>query len=230
MTSRAGRSMRRGSTTPNHPQQSAQGAATAAPSAVAITPRVDEVMSSAIGNLRGLPAAEAPPGRLPTSPVEELRPITGDTAKKEVDKPKLTAVSTARLQGQGISYKEFIAAVQEAGALETVGEAEAAAEATLDELGRCLSWTQAQNLAQWLPKPLRQRVSRRSFESSLSRFAPQAFVRGVAEHQGISPEQTAGHTRAVLSTLDRTLADFLTEQLHSERASLWGPLTAGARQ
>ena len=153
-----------------------------------------------------------------------------ETPEKEVGKPQLTVVSTARLQGQPITYKEFIAAVQEAGALETAGEAEAAAGAALDELGGCLSWTQAQNLAQWLPKPLRQRVSRRSFESSMSRFAPQAFLRGVAEHQGISLRQATGHTRAVLSTLDRTLPDFLTEQLHSELALLWAPLTAGERQ
>jgi uncharacterized protein (DUF2267 family) len=187
-------------------------------------------MSSAIGDLRGLPAAEAPPGRLPQSPVEEPHPITGETPTREVGKPQLTAVSTARLQGQAITYKEFIAAVQEAGALETAGEAEAAAEAALDELGGCLSWTQAQNLADWLPKPLRQRVTRRSFESSMSRFAPHAFLAGVAEHQGISLGQAAGHTRALLSTLDRTLPDFLTKQLHLELASLWAPLTAGARQ
>ena len=157
-------------------------------------------------------------------------PAERETPQKEVGKPQLTAGSTARLQGQAITYKEFIAAVQEAGALETAGEAEVAAEAALDELGRCLSWTQAQNLADWLPKPLRQRVSRRSFESSMSRFAPQAFLRGVAEHEGISLRQAAGHTRAVLSTLDRTLPDFLTEQLHSELASLWALLAAGARQ
>jgi hypothetical protein len=44
----------------------------------------------------------------------------------------------ARLQGQAISYKEFISAVQEVGALETARETEAAAKAALVESDRTL--------------------------------------------------------------------------------------------
>jgi uncharacterized protein (DUF2267 family) len=79
----------------------------------------------------------------------------------------MVASMPARLQGQPISYKEFISAVQEAGALETAGEAADAAKAALGELGGCLSWPQAQNLAGWLPKSLRRLVSLRSLESSI---------------------------------------------------------------
>jgi uncharacterized protein (DUF2267 family) len=130
-----------------------------------------------------------------------------------------------RLQGQALNYREFIRAVQESGAVDSAAEAEAAARATLSALAGCISWPQAQNLAAWLPKPLRQLVSSRSFESSMSRFASQAFLGAVAAEERVSVERAARDTRAVLLALDETLPTFITEQLHLELASLWAPLT-----
>jgi uncharacterized protein (DUF2267 family) len=188
-------------------------------------------MSGAVGNLLGSAGPEAPPSRPPPGPsIADTRstraPAERQTLEENVGQPEPMAASmAARLQGQPISYKEFISAVQEAGALETAGEAAAAAKAALGELGGCLSWPQAQNLAAWLPKPLRQVVSLRSFESSMSRFAPQALVKMVAEQERVGLKRAARDTRAVLLTLDQTLPKFLAEQLHSELASLWAPLT-----
>jgi uncharacterized protein (DUF2267 family) len=190
--------------------------------------RWKKVMSSDVGNLRGLPGADALPGRLLRGLGKEHRStaVPNETEIPErVGQFETAAVSTAGLQGRAITYREFVAAVQRAGAMDSAGEAEAAADAALDELAGCLSWQQAQNLAAWLPKPLRQRVSRRSFGTSMSRFAPQAFLHGMAEQEGVGQEKAAGHARAVFSTLDRTLPDFLTRLLHSELASLWAPLT-----
>jgi uncharacterized protein (DUF2267 family) len=188
-------------------------------------------MSGAVGNLLGSPGPEAPPSRPPPGPSiggsrSTRAPAERQTLEEKVGQPEPMAASMpARLQGQPISYQEFISAVQEAGALETSAEAEAAAKAALGELGGCLSWPLAQNLAAWLPKPLRQLVSLHSFESSMSRFAPQALVKMVAEQERVGLKRAARDTRAVLLALDQTLPKFLAEQLHSELASLWAPLT-----
>lgn len=185
-------------------------------------------MSTVIENLPGLTGTQAPLGNVRPTPVEERWPTTvpaeREIHQKTVGQPHSTPLSRARLQGQAISYQEFIAAVQEAGGLEGAIEAEAASRATLSELSGCISWPQTQNLADWLPQPLRGLVSRRSFESSMSRFAPQAFLKGVAGQQQVGTSQASRHTRAVLLALDQTLPQFLLDQLHSELASLWAPL------
>jgi uncharacterized protein (DUF2267 family) len=187
-------------------------------------------MNSAVGDLLRLPGSEAPPGRIPPGPAtEESRPTTTpaerETVDESVSQPEPTALTTReRLQGQAITYNEFITVVQEAGALESAVEAEIAAKAALGELGGCLSWPQTQNLAEWLPSPLRQLVILRSFESSMSRFAPRAFLERMGENDGIGERRATRDTRAVLLALDRTLPTFLREHLHSELASLWVPL------
>jgi uncharacterized protein (DUF2267 family) len=130
----------------------------------------------------------------------------------------------ARRQGQAISYKEFISVVQRAGAFETAGQAERAALAVLGELAGSISWPVRQNLTPYLPRPARQLISRRSFESSMSRFSHQAFVRAVAEQERVDLERAAHDTRAVLLALDRSLPPFLSDQLHRELASVWGGL------
>lgn len=227
MTSSPASSRRRRSTTPH---QSGKGAAKAAPSVLAITPpRVEEMMSSAIENLPGSAGTRAAPGNVRPTPVEARGPTAlpseGEINEK-VGRPNSTPSIRARLQGQAISYQEFIAAVQDAGGLGSAMEAEGASRATLSELGGCISWSQSQNLADWLPKPLRRLVNRRSFVSSMSRFAPQAFLNGVAAQQRIGPSQASRDTRAVLLALDQTLPQFLLDQLHCELASLWAPLTS----
>ena len=136
---------------------------------------------------------------------------------------RMRASMPARLERQVISLAAFLATVQDMGALATVGEADRAARAALGELGGSLSWGAAQNLAGHLPRPLRQLVRSRSFDSSMSRFAPQVFLQRMAREVGTS--RAAQDARAVLRTLDMILPEFLREQLHAELTSLWGPLT-----
>jgi len=135
------------------------------------------------------------------------------------------ATRPVRVQRQAIGYREVISAVQAVGALETDREAERAAIATLGVLWGCLSWPVGQNLAACFPRPVRKLLSRRSFTSSMCRFSPPAFVKGVAEEERVDLKRAAHDTRAVLLALDRTLPKFLADQLHGELASLWGPLT-----
>src|SRR2546430_10509441 len=138
----------------------------------------------------------------------------------------MTTLTTERRDGRVFALAAFLAAVQDTGTLATAGEADRAVKATLGELGGCLSWGTAEGLADRLPKPLRQLVRSRSFDGSMSRFAPHVFLRRIADEVGTT--QAARDTRAVLRTLDLMLPRTLTEQLHAELASLWGPLTAGA--
>jgi uncharacterized protein (DUF2267 family) len=126
-------------------------------------------------------------------------------------------------EGRVLSSAAFVAAVQEMGALATAGEADRATRAALGELGGCLSRVAGENLAGHLPKPLRQLVRDRSFDSSMSRFAPQVFLRRMATVVGSS--RARGDTRAVLRTVDLVLPRTIRDQLHAELASLWGPLT-----
>ncbi len=130
----------------------------------------------------------------------------------------------ARLAGHSISHVAFIATVQDVGALATAEEADRAAVAVLGELVRCLSWTAAQNLIGCLPSPLRRRVSLRSFDSSMCRFAPQAFLRQIARQERVGISRAAQDTRAVLRALDLILPEIFRQQLRAELASLCGPV------
>jgi uncharacterized protein (DUF2267 family) len=191
-------------------------------------------MTGAIENVLGSTGTETRTSRQPPGQAREATRSTTAVAERQalqehVGQPEARegrAVSEpTRLQGQALSYKEFISAVQEAGAMDSAQEAEAAARAVLSGLAGCISWPQAQNLAAWLPKPLRQLVSSHSFASSMSRFAPQAFLRAVAAEARMSLERATRDTRAVLLALDETLPTFIARQLHLELASLWVPLT-----
>src|ERR1041385_3943268 len=125
--------------------------------------------------------------------------------------------------GQTLSVAAFVAAVQDAGALTTPEEAERAATSALGVVGGCLSWSAAENLAGHLPRPLRRLVRDRAVDSSMCRFAPEAFLQRMADRVGAS--RAATDTRAVLRTLDLILPEILAEQMHAELVSIWGPLT-----
>jgi uncharacterized protein (DUF2267 family) len=154
------------------------------------------------------------------------RPPPAHTLEAKVGQPEPAAATPlARLMGQTFTCAEFIATVQEVAALTTAEEAHAAAKVVLGELGGCLSWPTAQNLAARLPKPLRQVVRRGAFTGSMCGFSPSAFLNVVAEQERVDLKRAAKHTRAVLLALDRTLPKSLAEQLRSELASVWVRLT-----
>jgi hypothetical protein len=74
-------------------------------------------MSGAVGNLLRSPGPEAPPSRPPPGPsIGDSRstraPAERQTLEEKVGQPApMVASMPARLQGQPISYKEFISAV-----------------------------------------------------------------------------------------------------------------------
>jgi len=209
---------------------SGTGAATPLPSAAAVALRVEEMVSRA-WHVVGSAGLEALPGRPPVGPSTGGSRSMPEKAKQQnpkakVGQPQPTAANTpARRQGHAINYREFISAIQELGAMETAGEAERAALAVLGELAGCLSWPVGQNLAACLPRSVRRLLSRRSFESSMNRFSPPAFLKAVAQEERVDLGRAALDTRAVLLALDQALPEFLVEQLHRELASLWRPLT-----
>jgi uncharacterized protein (DUF2267 family) len=150
-----------------------------------------------------------------------MRPRSGSGSGLGLHRRPATIMAT--LQRQTISLPAFIAAVQDAGTMTTAGEADRAARVALVTLGGCLSRGAIENLAGHLPKAMRQLVRDRSYDSSMCRFAPGVFLQRMADEVGMP--RAAQDARAVLRTLDLILPDTLCEQLHTELASLWGPLT-----
>jgi uncharacterized protein (DUF2267 family) len=171
---------------------------------------------------RRLPPDQSRQGS-PSGPVPvERRDLQEDVG---LVKPSAAPQPTG-LQRRATSHREFISLVQAEGRPMTARQAERGATAVLGELLGCVSWPVGQSLAACLPRPVRQLRSLRSFESSMSRFSPQAFLRGVARQERVEMNRATDDTRAVLLALDQTMPGFLAGQLHGELASLWGPLTA----
>ena len=193
-----------------------------------------DVLSRAVPDSLGSSDREAPSGPVAgTFPVGSRSAIAlGERPSPEQgvaeSEPRASGLP-ARLAGHSISHAAFIATVQDMGALSTAEEADRAAVVVLGELVGCLSWTAAQNLIGCLPRPLRRRVRLRSFDSSMCRFAPQAFLRQIARQERVGISQAAQDTRAVLRTLALNLPEIFRVQLHAELASLWGPLTRQAQ-
>ena len=216
------------------PARPVRGPAAVAPS-IPVTPlQAPGVLSRAVPDSLGSSDREAPSGPgAGTSPVGSRSAIAlGERPSPEdgvAESEPRASGQPARLAGHSISYAAFIATVQDVGALATAEEADRAALAVLGELVGCLSWTAAQNLIGCLPRPLRPRASLRSFDSSMCRFAPQAFLRQVARQERVGISRAAQDTRAVLRALDLILPEILRVQMHAELASLWGPLTRQAQ-
>ena len=216
------------------PPRPVRGAAAVAPS-VPVTPlQAADVLSRAVPDSLGSGEREAPSGPVAgTSSVGSRSAIAlGERPTPEervAESEPMASGMPASLAGHSISHAAFIATVQDVGALATAEEADRAAVAVLGELVGCLSWTAAQNLMGCLPRPLRRRVSLRSFDSSMCRFAPQAFLRQVARQERVGISRAAQDTRAVLRALDLILPKIFRQQLHAELASLWGPLTRQAQ-
>ncbi|HZV52787.1 MAG TPA: DUF2267 domain-containing protein [Candidatus Dormibacteraeota bacterium] len=112
--------------------------------------------------------------------------------------------------------REFITAVQEAGAFRTTKEAERAADAVLAELGASLRWGEAQILAARLPRRFGRLVLEQSFTTSMGRFAPGILIARIAEREGVDRERARHDLGAVLAALDRLLPAGAREELRAE--------------
>jgi uncharacterized protein (DUF2267 family) len=73
--------------------------------------------------------------------------------------------------------------------------------AVLAELGGALTWGEAQNLAERLPRPLDAGIRARALEPGVSRYSSENFVRLVSEDLRIPVDEGRRRTRAVLEAL-----------------------------
>jgi uncharacterized protein (DUF2267 family) len=108
--------------------------------------------------------------------------------------------------------------VEELARLPDPAPAEEAASVVLEELGACLTWGEAQNLADCLPQPMAARVrSATNLVEGTARFSGPAFVARVAERQGLDRAEAERRVGAVLTALREQLPavrfGHLTEEL-----------------
>lgn len=80
-------------------------------------------------------------------------------------------------------------------------DAHSALVAVLAELGGALTWGEAQNLAEHLPRPLDAGIRARALEPGGSRYSSESFVRLVSEDLRVPVQEGRRQTRAVLEAL-----------------------------
>jgi uncharacterized protein (DUF2267 family) len=101
-----------------------------------------------------------------------------------------------------VSADEFLAHVSERAGLDRDG-ARRATEATLEALADRISGGEADDLAALLPVELRAPLERGKAASNAAArpLTLEAFLQGIAEREGVTPEQALAHARAVFDTL-----------------------------
>jgi uncharacterized protein (DUF2267 family) len=116
---------------------------------------------------------------------------------------------------------DWIREFQRRAGIESRDEAERSAAYVAEELGGCLTWGEAQNLAAWLPEPLATALRKGSFNTAMARFSPRAFSSRVAELDGIGVEEARRRILAFLGILTESLSASRLVHLRQELAS-WG--------
>src|SRR5262245_65926390 len=100
-----------------------------------------------------------------------------------------------------MSRDDLIREFQRRAGIESRDEAERSAAHVAEQLGGCLTWGEAQNLAAWLPEPLAMALRKGSFNTAMARFSPRAFSSRVAELDGIGVEEARRRILAFLGIL-----------------------------
>ena len=98
-------------------------------------------------------------------------------------------------------------------------EAELSAAHVAEELGGCLTWGEAQNLAEGLPKPIATMLRNGSFNTAMARFSPRSFESRVAELDGVSFAEGRRRVIAFLNVLAEHLPTTRLEHLRQELTS-----------
>lgn len=104
--------------------------------------------------------------------------------------------------------------------------AERTLRGVLVEVGACLTWRAAYNLADCLPRPYAGAVRAGVHEGTPARFAPGTFLAAVAERDGIDAGAAARRARAVFEALRECLPRQRYEELAAELAR-FGDLLGG---
>jgi uncharacterized protein (DUF2267 family) len=130
-------------------------------------------------------------------------------------------MTDARARGAGMSWRDWIGAFAERAGIDDRREAERSARNVAMELGGCLTWRDAQNLADELPEPLASALREGAFGTALARFSARAFVQRVAERDGVGPDQARRRAAALLTLLREELRRSSVVNL-DEQLAAWG--------
>jgi uncharacterized protein (DUF2267 family) len=122
-------------------------------------------------------------------------------------------------------YSTFITTVEQAAGL-TREEAERAVDATLRTLAERITRGEAEDIALFLPRELRQTLT--SAPEPAEAFDRDEFVRRVAEREGVDPEAAQEHARAVLTALGVAVAPGELRDMIAQLPADYEPLLAAA--
>lgn len=116
-------------------------------------------------------------------------------------------------------HEDWIAAFAERAGIGSRDQAERSAVHIVGELGGCLTWGEAHNLAGQMPEPLAGALRDGSQGTAMARFSARAYVARVAERDGIGPKEARRRVVAFLETLREELPSRELEPLEEELAS-----------
>jgi len=116
-------------------------------------------------------------------------------------------------------WEDWLRQYQRRSGIQNRLEAEWSAANLAEELGGCLTWGEAQSIAESLPEPIATSLREGSFNTAMARFAPRSFVSRVAELDGVSFEEGRGRVVGFLSILAEHLPVTRLERLREELAS-----------
>jgi uncharacterized protein (DUF2267 family) len=121
-------------------------------------------------------------------------------------------------------YAEFIETVERVASI-LHDDAERAARATLETLGERLSYGEANDLAEELPRELRPWIHN---TSEAQAFSVAEFLDRVARREGIAPSAAETHARAVFAALGKAVSDDELHDMASELPRDYGDLIRAA--
>jgi uncharacterized protein (DUF2267 family) len=125
-----------------------------------------------------------------------------------------------------MNWRDWLAAFAGRAGIGDRREAERSLPHIAFELGGCLTWVEAQNIADELPRPLAGAVREGAFGTAMARFSGPAFVARVAERDGLSLDESRRRVSAFLSLLREQLPGADVAHLDGELAR-WRPELAG---
>jgi uncharacterized protein (DUF2267 family) len=114
---------------------------------------------------------------------------------------------------------DWIRAFGERSGIDRRDEAEHSALHIALELGGCLTWGEAQSLAEQVPEPLASALRAGSYGTAMARFSAMAFISRIAERDAVSLEQARRRVSAFLAILREELPSNRLEHLKKELAS-----------
>jgi uncharacterized protein (DUF2267 family) len=121
-------------------------------------------------------------------------------------------------------FNDWVAAHAERAGIDDRRAAERSLRSVAHELAGCLTWGEAQNIADELPEPLASDVRLGSFGTAMARFSARAFVSRIAERDGVDLDEARRRAAAFLSLLREELpqadVELMQEELARWRAEL----------